>query len=164
MKKIVIATLLIALAAALLLFKFVKEPAKVVAESAPPVAVVGKAHAQSATAIADMSLPMPLGLKGDPDKGRIFFMGNCFTCHGVKGDGNGPRAYFITPPPRDFLLETSRQRLNRPVLFEAIANGRLGTNMPAWGKVLNNQEIANVAEFVFQNFITAPQGNSGKQK
>ena len=164
MKKIVIATLLIALAAALLLYEFVKEPAKVVAESAPPVAVVGKAHAQSAIAIADMSLPMPLGLKGDPDKGRIFFMGNCFTCHGVKGDGNGPRAYFITPPPRDFLLETSRQRLNRPVLFEAIANGRLGTNMPAWGKVLNNQEIANVAEFVFQNFITAPQGNNGKQK
>jgi len=164
MKKIVFATLLIVLAAALLPFVFVKKPAKVVAESAPPVAVIGKAHAQSATAIADMSLPMPLGLKGDPDKGRIFFMGNCFTCHGVKGDGEGPRAYFITPPPRDFLLETSRQRLNRPVLFEAITNGRLGTNMPAWGKVLNNQEIANVTEFVFQNFITAPQENKGKQE
>jgi mono/diheme cytochrome c family protein len=114
-------------------------------------------------AVSDMSLPMPLGLKGDPDKGRIFFMGNCFTCHGVKGDGEGPRAYFITPPPRNFLLETSRQRLNRPVLFEAITNGRLGTNMPAWGKVLSNQEIANVAEFVFQNFISPPQGNKGNQ-
>jgi mono/diheme cytochrome c family protein len=164
MKKIVFVTLVIAMAAAVLLFYFDKEPAKVVADSAPPVAVVGKPHAQSATAIADMSLPMPLGLKGDPDKGRIFFMENCFTCHGVKGDGDGPRAYFITPPPRDFLLETSRQRLNRPVLFEAITNGRLGTNMPAWGKVLNSQEIANVAEFVFQNFITAPQENKGKQE
>lgn len=163
MKKIVIATLLIALVAALLLYVFIKEPAKVVAQSAPPAAVIGKAHAQSATAIADMSLPMPLGLKGDFAKGGVFFMTNCFTCHGVTGDGNGPRAYFITPPPRDFLLETSRQRLNRPVLFEAIANGRLGTNMPAWGKVLNNQEIADVAEFVFQNFISAPQGNKGKQ-
>jgi mono/diheme cytochrome c family protein len=164
MKKIVFVTVLIALAAAVLLFYFDKEPAKAVADSAPPVAVVGKAHAQSATAIADMSLPMPLGLKGDPDKGRIFFMENCFTCHGVKGDGDGPRAYFITPPPRDFLLETSRQRLNRPVLFEAITNGRLGTNMPAWGKVLDSQEIANVAEFVFQNFITAPQESKGKQE
>jgi mono/diheme cytochrome c family protein len=164
MKRIVIATLLIAFAAALLLFIFVVEPAKVAETSAPPA----KAVAQSATAIADMSLPMPLGLKGDPDKGRIFFMTNCFTCHGVKGDGEGPRAYFITPPPRNFLIETSRQRLNRPVLFEAITNGRLGTNMPAWGKVLNNQEIADVAEFVFQNFITAPldnvgQGNAGQE-
>lgn len=153
MKKVVIAILVLAFAVALLLYVFKKEPARVAAKPAPPAPAIGKAHAQSATAIADMSLPMPLGLKGDPDKGRIFFMSNCFTCHGVKGDGNGPRAYFITPPPRDFLLETSRQRLNRPVLFEAITNGRLGTNMPAWGKVLNNQEIADVAEFVFENFI-----------
>jgi mono/diheme cytochrome c family protein len=159
MKKNVMVTLLIACATALFLFVFIKQPAKVVAESAPAVAVPTKAHAKSATAIADMSLPMPLGLKGDPDKGGIFFMVNCSTCHGVSGDGNGPRAYFITPPPRDFLLETSRQRLNRPVLFEAIGNGRLGTNMPAWGKVLSNQEIADVAEFVFQNFINAPQRN-----
>jgi mono/diheme cytochrome c family protein len=149
MKKIVIATLLIAFAAALLLSVFVVKPAKVVAQSAP--------------AVSDMSLPMPLGLKGDPDRGGVFFMTNCFTCHGVKGDGNGPRAYFITPVPRNFLDEASRQRLNRPVLFEAITNGRLGTNMPAWGKVLNNQEIANVAEFVFQHFISAPQGDKGNQ-
>jgi mono/diheme cytochrome c family protein len=164
MKKIVIATLLIALVAALLLFAFFVKPVKVVEKPAPPVAVLGKAQAQSANAVADMSLPMPLGLKGDPAKGGVFFMTNCFTCHGPKGDGEGPRAYFITPPPRNFLLETSRQRLNRPVLFEAITNGRLGTNMPAWGKVLNNQEIADVAEFVFQNFISAPQGNKGKQE
>lgn len=160
MKKIVIATLLIALAAGLLLFFFVAEPAKVVVKSAPAVAAPAKVVAQSAP---DMSLPMPLGLKGDPAKGGAFFMTNCFTCHGVKGDGEGPRAYFITPPPRNFLLETSRQRLNRPALFEAITNGRLGTNMPAWGKVLSNQKIADVAEFVFQHFISAPQENKGKQ-
>lgn len=167
MKKIVIATLLGIFAAGILVFVFAKEPVKIVAQpaqpvAAPPVAVPARAGAQSATAVADMSLPMPQGLKGDPDKGRIFFMGNCFTCHGIKGDGEGPRAYFITPPPRNFLLETSRQRLNRPVLFEAISNGRLGTNMPAWSKVLGNQEIADVAEFVFQNFISAPPANEGQ--
>jgi mono/diheme cytochrome c family protein len=111
--------------------------------------------APTPTVISDMSLPMPLGLKGDYNKGAAFFMRTCATCHGAKGDGNGPRAYFITPPPRNFLLDTSRQRLNRPVIFEAVTNGRVGTNMPAWGKVLNNQEIANVTEFVFQNFIQA---------
>jgi mono/diheme cytochrome c family protein len=163
MKNGVVATLLVALVVALLLSIFVAKPAKVVAQPAPAAMETTKVVGQSAPAVSDMTLPMPLGLKGDPEKGRIFFMGNCFTCHGVQGDGNGPRAYFITPPPRNFLLETSRQRLNRPVLFEAITNGRLGTNMPAWGKVLSNQEIANVAEFVFQNFISAPQGNKGNQ-
>jgi mono/diheme cytochrome c family protein len=116
--------------------------------------------------ISDMTLPMPNGLKGDFAKGATFFIHNCAACHGTKGDGNGPRAYFITPPPRNFLLAASRQRLNRPVIFEAVTNGRLGTNMPAWGKVLSNQEIANVAEFVFQNFIQPSQlgkkGSKGK--
>ena len=32
--------------------------------------------------------------------------------------------------------------------------------MPAWGKVLTPQEVANVAEFVFQTFI---HPESGKQ-
>lgn len=163
MKKGVIATLLVAFVVALLLSIFVSKPAKVVAQPAPAVIETTKVTVQSVPTVSDMTLPMPLGLKGDTEKGRIFFMGNCFTCHGVKGDGNGPRAYFITPPPRNFLLETSRQRLNRPALFEAITNGRIGTNMPAWGKVLNNQEIANVAEFVFQDFISAPQGDKGNQ-
>jgi mono/diheme cytochrome c family protein len=168
MKKVVIAILLVVCAAALSYVLFTK-PAKDGAQSAPAVTVPDKVIQPVQAAVSDMSLPMPLGLKGDPDKGRIFFMGNCFTCHGVKGDGEGPRAYFITPPPRNFLIETSRQRLNRPVLFEAITNGRLGTNMPAWGKVLNGQEIADVAEFVFQNFISATpqnedQRNKGKQE
>jgi mono/diheme cytochrome c family protein len=162
MKKIVIATLLIAFAAALLWYVFITKPAQVAAQTPPPVAALARVASQPMPAISDMSLPMPLGLKGDPGKGRIFFMGNCFTCHGIKGDGDGPRAYFITPPPRNFLLDASRQRLNRPVLFEAITNGRLGTNMPAWSKVLSNQEIADVAEFVFENFISAPQETKGK--
>ena len=159
MKKVVIATLLIACAAALLLVVFVANPAKVIAQSVPKVAEQPAMVAAQSEPAVYMSLPMPLGLKGDPAKGGAFFMSNCFTCHGVNGDGNGPRAYFITPQPRNFLLETSRQRLNRPVLFEAITNGRLGTNMPAWGKVLSNQEIADVAEFVFQHFISAPPKN-----
>jgi len=129
------------------------------------VAVPAPAIAAPKPVKADMSLPMPLGLKGDPDKGRDFYMQNCFTCHGVTGAGDGPRAYFINPVPRDFLLETSRQYLNRPTLFEAISNGRLRSEMPAWSKVLNNQEIADVAEYVFQSFILAGKkgrGSGGK--
>jgi len=108
--------------------------------------------------VKDMSLPMPKGLAGDTVKGAAFYMQNCATCHGASGDGRGPRAYFINPKPRNFLHEASRHELNRPALFQAIAQGRLGTEMPAWDKVLNEQEIANVAEFVFQRFIRPPKG------
>ena len=103
--------------------------------------------------VTNMSAAMPKGLKGDIVKGGAFYMSNCATCHGFTGDGRGPRAYFINPKPRDFLHPASRQALNRPVLFEAISAGRYGTEMPAWDKVLDPQEIANITEFVFQRFI-----------
>jgi len=112
------------------------------------------APSQVKPVMADMSLPLPRGLKGDPDKAAVFFLQNCATCHGTSGDGEGPRAYFINPPPRNFLLESSRQRLNRPLLFDAISRGRTGSEMPAWRTVLSEQEIANLAEFVFQTFIS----------
>jgi len=104
-------------------------------------------------ATSDMSLQLPHGLVGDAAAGRTFYMANCFTCHGVRGDGHGPRSSFITPRPRNFLGERARNTLNRPALFRAISLGLPGTVMPAWSKVLDNQQIADVTEFVFQTFI-----------
>jgi len=101
----------------------------------------------------DINAPMPEGLTGHPDKGAAIYLQGCATCHGVAGDGAGPRAYFINPRPRNFLLDASRRSFNRPALFRSIAKGKLGTEMPAWEKVLDRQQIADVAEFVFVNFI-----------
>jgi mono/diheme cytochrome c family protein len=55
--------------------------------------------------------------------------------------------------------------LNRPRLFESISKGRVGTVMPAWGKVLNEQQIAALSEFVFQQFIqpTAAPSTAAEQ-
>ena len=107
------------------------------------------------TAKIDMGLPLPEALIGDTRWGEQFFMRNCATCHGTLGDGQGPRAYFMTIKPRNFLDERSRSTLNRPAIYSAIKLGRQGTEMPAWDKVLSNQEIANITEFVFQSFIQA---------
>jgi mono/diheme cytochrome c family protein len=112
---------------------------------------------------ADMKQPMPNGLKGDAVAGGRFYMANCATCHGAKGDGKGPRAYFIMPKPRNFIDPTFRAGFNRPAIYAATSTGRLGTEMPAWSKVLSNQEIANVSEFVFQRFI-APGQKQAKTK
>jgi mono/diheme cytochrome c family protein len=101
----------------------------------------------------DMTLPFPDGLKGDPRKGRDFFLHNCFTCHGKKGDGRGPRYKSIQPRPRNFLSADSRSRFNRPALFHSISKGKVGSVMPAWEKVLTPQQIADVGEFVFEAFI-----------
>lgn len=126
------------------------EPAKAPASAAAP-------SPDAAAALEKhMAMPFPKGLKGDPKAGGAFYMKNCATCHGEKGDGQGPRAYFINPKPRNFLDESWRAQFNRPLLFQVTARGKLGTEMPAWDKVLTEQEIANVAEFVFVQFVRPP--------
>jgi len=135
---------------------------RVRAVQTPPANVAGHRHGHGATSVpasplpvvaADMALPFANGLVGDSEAGRQFYMDNCFTCHGQEGDGNGPRSNFIRPKPRDFLHADSRRSLNRPALYKAISMGKQGTVMPAWSKVLNEQQIVNVAEFVFHSFI-----------
>ena len=52
--------------------------------------------------------PMKLGGKVVPaevlSKGEQAYLLYCRTCHGEKGDGKGPAALSLRPPPRDFTL------------------------------------------------------------
>ena len=36
------------------------------------------------------------------NRGRELYILNCYACHGAKGDGNGPAAPGLRPPPRNF--------------------------------------------------------------
>ncbi len=101
----------------------------------------------------DMTAALPDGLQGDPVRGKALYLQNCVPCHGIAGDGEGPRAYFIFPRPRDFTRDYSRAVFNRPRLYRAISEGKNGTEMPAWSRVLDAQQIADLSEYVFQAFI-----------
>ncbi|MGA8148591.1 MAG: c-type cytochrome [Gallionellaceae bacterium] len=139
--------------------------APVAAAPAPSAAAPApSAPVPSAAKQADMSLPFPKGLVGNIDAGRKFFLGNCSTCHGKLGNGEGPRAYFLNPKPRNFHDEYSHTNLNRPTLFSVITTGKPGTVMPAWGKVLSDQEIANVGEYVFETFVQEKAGAKADKK
>ncbi len=112
----------------------------------------------------DMSAPFVNLLVGDAQEGRTFYNDNCAECHGRDGKGDGPRAYFINPRPRDFTSPKARAELNRPHLFGAISMGVRGREMAAWSKVIDEQQIADVAEYVFQAFIqpgAAAEGGLG---
>lgn len=113
----------------------------------------GKSPQESA-----LNLPFQNGLSGNATKGEKLYTANCATCHGIKGDGNGPRAYFINPKPRNFIAPAFRTSFNRPAIYTAVSEGRLGAEMPAWSKVLDRQEIADVSEYVFQQFVRKPSG------
>lgn len=128
-----------------------------------------KRRADVALEPADLSAPMPDGLIGNVTAGRDFFNANCFLCHGKEGRGDGPRAYFINPKPANLTDPSARHELNRPALFKKISMGVNATEMPAWSKVLTNQQIADVAEYVFTTFIlpdptTASKATEGKEQ
>ncbi len=115
-------------------------------------------RAGPATAEDTLAQPFQNGLQGNAARGEKTYMANCATCHGAKGDGKGPRAYFINPKPRNFVDPAFRSAFNRPAIFTAVSEGRLGAEMPAWSKVLEPQQIADVSEFVFQRFVRPPRG------
>jgi mono/diheme cytochrome c family protein len=101
--------------------------------------------------------PYPDGLQGDASRGAAYYRLNCVACHGERGDGQGPRAYFIRPVPRDFVNLPDPASWDRARVWQAIADGRLGTEMPAWRQVLDAQQIADLAEHVLTRYIQAPR-------
>lgn len=91
--------------------------------------------------------------KGHAAAGKALYDGNCATCHGTGGQGDGPRAYFIFPKPRNFLAEESRA-FTPATLFVAVKHGVQGREMPAWGTVLSDQQIADVSQYVYDTFVS----------
>lgn len=100
----------------------------------------------AAGGVADFSAPLPQGLSGNAQRGRQLYEKNCSACHGANGDGNGPRSALLGAKPRGL----GATPLNRPALYAAIADGKTGTDMPAWKTVLQSQSIADLSEYLWR--------------
>ena len=98
------------------------------------------------------------GFEGDAARGALLYAENCVPCHGANGGGDGPRAYFIFPKPRNFHDAETRQYLDRGTLYNGIKYGVVGKEMPAWGKVWTDEQIADVAEYVYRQFLAQQPG------
>ncbi len=57
---------------------------------------------------------------GDLENGKLAYTTNCLSCHGEKGDGQGPVGALLQPPPRD--LTTGQ------FSFDTDKNGQAGTD------------------------------------
>lgn len=76
----------------------------------------------------------------------------CIRCHGSNGDGAGPIAVYLDPYPRDFTNVGFMNSKTEDRFVESIKNGVGGTSMPAWGKVLTDEQIRGVLAYINQNF------------
>jgi mono/diheme cytochrome c family protein len=104
--------------------------------------------------ILSVSLPA-LGLaqaKGDANAGKAKYESLCAGCHGKTGKGDGPAAASLNPKPQDHSDGKVMNSLSDQYLTDIIKNGGAGMKksplMPAWGKTLKDQEIADVIAYI----------------
>ena len=96
------------------------------------------------------------------EAGKLLYVDKCAHCHGVEGAGDGDAAENLLPRPRDFTSGLYKIRStesgNLPTdqdLYEVISNGMPGSSMPAWDKLLSEDErwslVAHIKTF-FEGF------------
>ncbi len=81
----------------------------------------------------------------------------CQRCHGEKGDGHGPIAWYLDPYPRDLTKAGFMNSKPLDRFVHSIENGVPGTSMPAWGKALNGTQVNGVLQYVLATYTKEPR-------
>lgn len=71
----------------------------------------------------------------------------CMNCHGAKGDGMGPAAMGLTPPPRNFTCGETMNSISDGQLFWIIKNGSAGTGMMPFAS-LSDDEVWQLIHYI----------------
>ena len=100
------------------------------------------------------STPVAFSEQGDPIKGKRIYSQFCVPCHGQYGKGDGTRASSeaFDPMPRNHANGEYMNKRPQQDLFEVIKNGGFSKNfshiMPPWKTIINDDEIADVLQYV----------------
>jgi high-affinity iron transporter len=119
-----------------------------VAEKKPPATVKRfyKLFAASIGTAGAMDLPTgPL----DTAQGHALYLGNCASCHGVSGAGDGPAAHTLSTPPPATGVKSRTPELTPSLAYNVISVGVRGTAMPAFGPLLTPQQRWNMINYIY---------------
>ena len=81
-------------------------------------------------------------------RGKKIFEQNCVPCHGATGDGDGPAAKTIVPPPAAIGTSATMQNVSPALIYRVVSVGIAGTAMPSWSPVLPPDDRWAVATYV----------------
>ncbi len=93
---------------------------------------------------------------GDAENGALVYAKRCVWCHGEEGEGDGPAAERLNPPPRDFTSAMYKIKTtafeddfaNDDNIFRMIRDGMPTTAMPGWSDILSEQEMWDLVWYV----------------
>lgn len=89
---------------------------------ATAAALAGIAH-------ADPAITPPLPTIELLRVGKAIYGTTCAACHGVRGDGNGPVAFSVKPPPRNLIQDPFKNGDRVDQVFATITSGLAKTSM-----------------------------------
>jgi len=88
----------------------------------------------------------PVNMAGDPASGETVYLQSCWTCHGLIGDGKGPAAAGMAPPPTDFSRAEGLKQKSDGEILDVILKGKPGTAM--YSQPLDPQSAVDVSAYL----------------
>jgi mono/diheme cytochrome c family protein/plastocyanin len=98
------------------------------------------------------------------EQGEILYSQNCAACHGADGSGNGVFANQAASPgdtpgptpdghnlkaPADFTEASTMLGASPALLQGKIVRGGMGTGMPYWGPIFNEDQIWTIVDYLY---------------
>lgn len=119
------------------------------------------------------SLSSHAGTTANDSRGRALYEYYCYQCHGYAGNARTVAAEYLDPKPRNFTT-ASPGTLTRLTMLRTVAEGRPGTAMKSFARVLNERQREAVVDYVRAAFMsgkvivrryhTAENGWSGHER
>ena len=94
-----------------------------------------------------------LAEKTDLAIGKKIYVERCKVCHGEKGNVNPFATSVLSPTPRNFTLEKSKQELSTKRMINSVNEGRPGSAMMPWKNILTQKEIRSVVNYIRKYFM-----------
>ncbi|MBM3891920.1 MAG: c-type cytochrome [Planctomycetes bacterium] len=127
---------------------------------AGPAANMAWLHSHVPTGWMQLPNPYP-ATEAALKRGEAIYLHFCIGCHGPVGDGQGPAARLLDPPPFNF---TFLRRWNGPIggmIYHQVMNGITGTSMPAFKTELESEKIWDVSNYIAEYFVSGADADRG---
>jgi high-affinity iron transporter len=69
------------------------------------------------------------------ETGRQVYEINCAACHGATGEGNGPVAFAVKPPPRNLVKDPFKAGDSVDQIFKTVSTGLPNTRMVGYPQI-----------------------------
>lgn len=74
--------------------------------------------------------------------GQTLYAAGCAACHGAGGEGNGPVAFAVKPPPRNLVKDPFKAGDRLDQVYATVTNGLANTKMVGYPQLKDEERWA----------------------